>query len=60
MWIIDILEDLKRDYDEGDFYGSNNLTADLLYTIERHPEFVKHKNDTICADDILQMFKRVI
>ena len=55
-WVHKVLNDLKKDYEEGDFYGSINLTADLLYTIEHHPEYKKHKDGVITSDDILRMF----
>lgn len=58
MWIIDILERLCYEYKEGEFNGSIRLDADLLYTIENYQEFKEHKNDTICSNDILEIFKR--
>lgn len=59
-WTYKVLNDLKKDYEEGDFYGSINLKADLLYTIEHHPEYKKHKEDGITSEYLLEIFMREI
>lgn len=55
-WVIDILNDLMEQYKDGEFDGSTNLKGDLFYTIETHHVFREHRNEQICANDILQAF----
>jgi hypothetical protein len=43
-------------YKDGEFDGSTNLEGDLFYTIETNPVFREHRNEQICANDILHAF----